>query len=93
MFRATSFSDIAGQVTASSANADRVTVGGVYLPTGGLKAIRKKLPLGLPKWRDATDEHVAEIVPIIRREALSICAGSVDKTSADWTAFWEDASD
>lgn len=91
MFRVTSYSDIAGQVSASSVNADRVTVGTVYLPTGGLNFIRRKLAPSFPKWRDATDENVRFVVDLLRREALSLGAGSVDKATADWCKFWEDA--
>lgn len=93
MFRITSYSDIAGQLTASSANADRVTVASVYLPAGGLKAIRKQLPPSFPKWRNATDAHVEYVVALILRESLSVSAGAVDKTTPEWKTFWEDASD
>jgi hypothetical protein len=92
MFRVTSYSDIAGQVSASSANADRITVGIVYLPTGGLKAIRKQIPPSFPKWRDATDAHLEYMVTLILRESLSVSAGSIDKTTSEWWAFWVDAS-
>lgn len=93
MFRVTSYTDISGQVTASSANADRVTVATVYLPSGGLKAIRKRLPPSFPKWRDATDTEVEHMVSLILGESLSASAGSIDKTTAEWRTFWEDASD
>ena len=93
MFRVTSYSDIAGQVSANSKNADRVTVGCVYLPSGGLRAIQRQIPPSFPKWRDATDANLEQIVALLQRESLSIGAGSVDKTSAEWTSFWEDASD
>lgn len=93
MFRVTSFSDIAGQVTASSYNADRITVGSVYLPTGGLKAIRKAIPPDFPKWRDATDSDLVYMTSLILRESLSVSVASVDKTADEWRIFWADAFD
>ena len=93
MFRVASYTDIAGQVTASSANADRVTVGSVYLPAGGLKAIRKQVSSSFPKWRDATDGHLEHIVKLLLKEALSVSVGSVDKTTEEWGIFWKDASE
>ena len=93
MFRCTSVSDIAGQMTAASANADRVTVATVSLPSGGLKKIRRSLSPGFPKWRNANDAEVRFVVEQIRREALSIAVASIDKTSNDWRQFWEDAND
>ena len=93
MFRVTSYSDISGQVTASSVNADRITVACVFLPTGGLKTIRKQVPPSFPKWRNATDSHVERMVKVVLREAISISAGSVNKTTTEWQTFWENASD
>lgn len=93
MFRVSSFSDIAGQVTASSVNADRVTVGSVYLSTERLEAIREVIPRPFPKWRDANDADLEYITSLIARESLSITVASIDKTTALWRAFWEDASD
>lgn len=91
MFRVTSYSDIAGQVSTSSANADRITVGSVYLPTGGLKAIRKQISPSFPKWRDATDAHLERLVALILKDSLAISVGSVDKTTSEWRDFWVDA--
>jgi hypothetical protein len=93
VFSATSLFDIAGQVTASSAYADKVTVGGVMLPSGGIKKIRSLIPASFPKWRDASDGHVEFMISLVLRESLSVCAASVDKTTDEWRTFWEDASD
>lgn len=93
MFRITSLSDIAGQMTEQSAGADTITVAGVLLPSGGLRQIRKQLPVPLPKWRDAKDSDVDFVVSIALRECLSISAASVDKTAEQWTNFWKDAAD
>lgn len=93
MFRVTSVADIAGQVTAKSANADHITVAAVYLPSGALKSIRKRLPANFPKWRNATDADLRYMTDLIFREAVSISVASVDKTTQDWTEFWEDAAD
>ena len=91
--RITTFGDIAGQVTAAHANADTVTVACVCLPTGALKHVRKRLPPDLPKWRNASDAHVGELVDVILKEALACCVASVDKTTEHWAAFWQDAED
>lgn len=91
MVSVTSLGDIAGQVTEASSNADKVTVGGVCLPSGAIKHIRDSIPLGFPKWRNAEDDHVEYIVNLMLREAFSVCAASLDKTTSDWQAFWSDA--
>ncbi|WP_128003639.1 hypothetical protein [Piscinibacter defluvii] len=91
MFRVTSLTDLAGQITAKCANADQVTIGTVYLPTGALRTIRKRLPSGLPKWRDATDHDVRYVTELVIREALGIGVGSIDKTTQAWKTFWADA--
>ena len=93
MFHITSLSDIAGQMTETSAGADTLTVAGVLLPSGGLRQIRKKLPVQLPKWRDATDSDVETVVSIALGECLALSAASVDKTAEQWTNFWQDAAD
>lgn len=91
--RITTFGDIAGQVTAAHANADTVTVACICVPTGALKHVRKRLPSDLPKWRNALDTHVGEVVDVLIKEALACCVASVDKTTEDWAAFWQDAED
>jgi hypothetical protein len=89
-FRLTSFSDIAGQMTASFEQADKITAAGVALPTGALRYCRDKLPKGLPKWRDASDADTSWLLPFLKAEALAVSTGTVDKTSDDWARFWED---
>jgi hypothetical protein len=71
MFQITSLSDIAGQITAKSENADQATAASVYLPSGALKYIRRRVPKALPKWRDATDAAVECVVDLIARESLA----------------------
>lgn len=93
MFRVTSVSDIAGQVTAGSSHADQVSCAAVYLPSGALTHIRRRIPNNLPKWRDATDRDVKLVVRLLRAECLSIGVGSIDKTTDKWRQFWEDAHD
>ena len=93
MFRITSFSDIAGQLTERSADADMLTVAGVLLPSGGLHKIRKSIPIGFPKWRDASDGDVETLVSLVLRESLSISAASVEKAAPQWLSFWQDATD
>jgi hypothetical protein len=89
-FRLTSFSDIAGQMTAKFEQADKITAAGVALPTGALRHCRDKLPKNLPKWRDASDSDTFWLIPFLKREALAVSTGTVDKTSDDWARFWED---
>ena len=91
--KVTSFSDIAGQITAKSHDADKVTVGSVCLPTGGLKSIRKTIPNDFPKWRNACDANVKFMVDLILREAMGASASSIDKSADQWQNFWQDASD
>ncbi len=86
-------SDIAGQVTSKSDNADRITIASVCLPFGALKSIRKKIPSLFPKWRNASDEKIAHIVDIVLKEALTASASSIDKRAAKWKKFWQDADD
>lgn len=93
MVNVTSLGDIAGQISAKSLNADKVTVGCVCIPSGALKFIRRQIPANFPKWRDAEDSNVDFIVGLLVRESLSICAASLDKTTQDWLEFWEDASE
>ncbi len=90
-FRVTSVSDIAGRVSAASTNADHLTEATVYLPTGALKTLRRKIPTGFPKWRDASDLEVGFMVDFIESEALSVCAGSIDKETEAWSTFWQQA--
>lgn len=93
MVNVTSLGDIAGQVTGKSHNADRVTVGGVCLPTGGLKLIRKKIPVDFPKWRNASNADVEFMVDILLKEAMASSAISIDKRTVQWQNFWQDADD
>lgn len=88
----TSLGDIAGRLTRETHDADRVTVGGVCLPGGALKSIRKQLPNDLPKWRNATDQDVQIVVDLIIHEALSASATSVHKTKDIWKDFWDSAT-
>ena len=92
MANVTSLSDIAGQLTEASHNADKVTVAGVCLPSGALTQLRQRIPLDFPKWRDATNEHVAYMVSLMCRESLGIAAYSIDKHQPWWAKFWADAN-
>lgn len=91
MANITSLSDIAGQLTEASHNADKVSVAGVCLPSGALTQIRKRLPSDFPKWRNATDEHVGYLVSLMCRESLGIATYSIDKRELWWSKFWTDA--
>lgn len=92
MANVTSLSDIAGQLTEASHNADKVTVAGVCLPSGALTQLRRRTPLDFPKWRNATDEHVGHLVSLMCRESLGIAAYSIDKRQPWWAKFWADAN-
>ncbi|MBK7654770.1 MAG: hypothetical protein IPJ18_06150 [Betaproteobacteria bacterium] len=92
MANVTSLSDIAGQLTEASHNADQVTVAGVCLPTGALSQLRRRIPSGFPKWRNATDKHVLHLVSLMCEESLGIVAYSIDKREPWWVNFWKDAS-
>lgn len=88
----TFLADIAGRVTREVRNADRVTVGGVAIPTGAVKFIRKRIPATLPKWRDATEVDAELVIDLITREAFSVCAASVEKEPVAWEEFWLEAA-
>lgn len=68
-----------------------MTAAAVCLPSGALKAIRRWLPRDLPKWRDATDDHVMSVVSLVRREAFGAVGRVVRKEAVRWEAFWRDA--
>lgn len=91
MANVTSLSDIAGQLTEASHDADKVTVAGVCLPSGALTQLRRRIQPDFPKWRNATDDHVGYMVSLIRRESLGVAAYSIDKRQPWWTKFWADA--
>lgn len=91
MANITSLGDIAGQLTEASHSADKVSVAGVCLPSGALTQIRQRVPADFPKWRNATDEHVAYLVSLMCRESLGIAAYSIDKRQLWWSKFWADA--
>ena len=91
MVAITSASDIAGQVSDSALNADKLTVASICLPSGSVKRIRSLIPTGLPKWRNSDDDRVAAVTDLILKEAWSIAAGSLDKRDARWSAFWRDS--
>lgn len=89
----TSLSDIAGRVARGTFDADRVTVGGVCLPSGAIKLIRKRIPKDFPKWKNATDQDVKFVVDLILGEALSASATSIQKIKEPWENFWSQATD
>lgn len=89
--RISTVGDIAGQITEAHLGADTVTVASVCLPTGGLDSIRRLIPSGTPKWKNATDQDVSKLIDITTRESLSISAASVRKDSIVWKNFWSDA--
>lgn len=92
MANVTSLSDIAGQLTEASHNADKVTVAGVCLPSGALTQLRRRISPDFPKWRNATDEHVDHLVSLMCGESLGIAAYSIDKRQPWWAKFWADAN-
>lgn len=91
MVAITSVSDIAGQVTESALNADKLTVASICFPSGCLKRVRSMIPAGLPKWRNTDDDRVAAVVKLLLKEAWAIAAGSFDKQDARWSDFWRDS--
>jgi hypothetical protein len=91
MVAITSVSDIAGQVSESALNADKLTVASICLPSGSVKRIRSLIPAGLPKWRNSDDERVAAVTDLLLKEAWSIAAGSLDKRDTRWSEFWRDS--
>jgi hypothetical protein len=93
MVKITLLGDIAGQISAKSLNADKVTVGCICVPSGALSFIREQIPANFPKWRNAEDSNIDFVVNLLLRESMSICAASLDKTTQEWIEFWEDASE
>lgn len=91
MVAITSVSDIAGQVTESALNADKLTVASICFPSGSVKRIRSLIPAGLPKWRNSDDDRVAAVTDLLLKESWSIAAGSLDKRDKQWSEFWRDS--
>lgn len=91
MVAITSVSDIAGQVSESALNADKLTVASICLPSGSVKRVRSLIPAGFPKWRNSDDDRVAAVTDVLLKEAWSVAAGSLDKCDARWSAFWRDS--
>lgn len=83
--------DSAGRVTRDVVEADSMSAGGVCLPTGALRSVRRKVPRGLPKWRDATDQDVSLVVQLLRAEAFAVAATVVRKAQPAWESFWRNA--
>ncbi|WP_143745604.1 hypothetical protein [Massilia sp. KIM] len=86
------FADIAGRVSQARHGADRITAAAVCLPSLGLRAIRKKLPQDLPKWKNADDRAVDLVSSIVREEAFGVGVYSIDKTEGAWEKFWADSA-
>ena len=84
--------DIAGRMTQDSTDADRVTVAVACIPSGATDYIRKQIPTACPKWSHATDTHVELIVNLMRKEAFSVSAMSLNKVTAEWDNFWSEAA-
>lgn len=88
----TFLADIAGRVSRETVNADRVTISGVALPSGATKFIRKRIPAGLPKWRNATEADAEVVVNLLLKESLSVSAVSIEKERTVWESFWSEAA-
>lgn len=91
MVAITSVSDIAGQVSESAFNADKLTVASICFPSGCLKRVRSLMPVDLPKWRNTDDDRVAVVTELLLREAWAVVAGSLDKQDTRWSSFWRDS--
>lgn len=86
--RLTYLVDIAGRVARETSGAEFATAGGICLPCGAMKSIRKRLPSDLPKWRDASDADVDVVLYVLFREAFSATAYVCNKSTAQWLDFW-----
>lgn len=89
--RLTYLVDVAGRVARETVNAELVSAGGVCLPTGALRGIRRRLPANLPKWRNASETHLRVVLETLFREAFSAVAVIYNKATPQWSAFWETA--
>jgi hypothetical protein len=89
----TTVADIAGRISQSKHQADRITAAALCLPSGALNHIRRKIPKALPKWRDASDHDVGIAVDIVISESLGVGVYSVEKIAPAWDDFWSQACD
>jgi len=85
--------DVAGRVSRATIGAEFVSAGGVCLPTGALRSIRRRLPPDLPKWRNASDEHLRVVLDTLFREAFSVTAVVFNKATPQWPTFWAAAEE
>lgn len=88
MSRFTFFADIAGQVSLDTKGSNRITAAAVAIPSVDTDAFRSRL-LGMPKWRDCTEEIAAQMVGFIADFASAIAVSSITKNSESWERFWE----
>ena len=90
-FNLTLVCDLSGRPTETSLNEDHLTAACICLPSGRLRDVRKKIPVTLPKWRDATTADVNLVIELLRVEAWGIYAVAVNKATDEWQNFWNEA--
>lgn len=84
--------DIAGRVSESADGADRVTACTVCLPSGALKALRRRT-LSLPKWKECSEVALNQVFTLLAHDALSISVVTLAKNVRAWQVFHTDGAD
>lgn len=84
--------DISSRIAQERRNANTITAAAICLPSGALSHIRKRLPVDLPKWRNADNATVELVSEVVLREALGVGVYSIEKSDDTWDRFWADAS-
>lgn len=91
MNRLTVLIDIAGQRARSVKENPRVTAAAVVLPTADLDSIRSELPVGIRKWKDATESSARQAVEYISRRAIATAGVTVNRNTEAWRKSLVDA--
>jgi hypothetical protein len=88
--RLTILSDIAGQVTRSSAGSDLITTAAIAIDADDARYLRGRL-VDMPKWAFSSESDAENVVGMIRGMALSSATISTEKTNPEWNEFWDRA--
>ena len=91
MNRFTFLTDIAGRLARDVAGSPRVTAAAVAFGSGQLDAVARQLPRPLPKWKDCRLQDAEAVVSLLGEETIAVGIFSINKDTAAWHQFWEDA--
>lgn len=90
MNRLSLFYDISGRVTKASKHIDSFYVGGIIMPTIEEAKARLFLPIGLPKWKNATPDSLSIVKAVIKKFEINCTVVAFDKNSPGYEKFCAD---